>query len=165
MHTKGTSLSVASTYRMELGVETSNLTCDRGTGFGTQLDRSGENGKRATAGKLWAESSSLSHPCHKTDVYGSSHPLGAATRTALCWCERCGEAKSLLPLPGIELKLIGRYSIAKSTCKTHGERRAAYRILVVKPEGKRPLGRPRRRWEDNTKPDLQEVRYGCMDSG
>ena len=35
-----------------------------------------------------------------------------------------------------------------------------YRILVGKPEGKRPLGRPRRRWEDNIKMDLQEVGLG-----
>ena len=40
-----------------------------------------------------------------------------------------------------------------------GERRGVYRVLVVKHEGKRPLGRPRRRWEDNIKTDLQEV--GC----
>jgi len=44
-----------------------------------------------------------------------------------------------------------------------GERRGVYMILVGKPEGKRPLGRPRRRWEDNIKMDLQEVRCGCMD--
>jgi hypothetical protein len=37
-----------------------------------------------------------------------------------------------------------------------GERRGVYRILVGKPEGKRPLGRPRRRWEDNIKLDLRE---------
>jgi hypothetical protein len=36
-------------------------------------------------------------------------------------------------------------------------------ILVVKPEGNRPLGRPRRRWEDNIKFDLQEVGCGAMD--
>jgi len=40
-----------------------------------------------------------------------------------------------------------------------GERRGVYRVLVWKPEGKRPLGRIRRRWEDNIKMDLQEV--GC----
>jgi hypothetical protein len=40
-----------------------------------------------------------------------------------------------------------------------GERRSAYRKLVGKPEGKRPLGRPRRTWENNIKMDLQEV--GC----
>jgi hypothetical protein len=38
-----------------------------------------------------------------------------------------------------------------------GEKRGAYRILVGRPEGRRPLGRPRRRWEDNIKIDLQEV--------
>jgi hypothetical protein len=40
------------------------------------------------------------------------------------------------------------------------ERRGVYRVLVGKPEGKRPLGRPRRRWEDNIKMDLQEVEFG-----
>jgi len=39
------------------------------------------------------------------------------------------------------------------------ERRGVYRVLVGKPEGKRPLGRPRRRWENNIKMDLQKV--GC----
>jgi len=43
-----------------------------------------------------------------------------------------------------------------------GERRGVYRILVGKPEGKRPLWRPRRRWEDNIKMDLQEVGCGGM---
>jgi len=38
-----------------------------------------------------------------------------------------------------------------------------YRVLVEKPEGKRPLGRPRRRWEDNIKMDLQEVVCEGMD--
>jgi hypothetical protein len=41
-----------------------------------------------------------------------------------------------------------------------GEDRCVYRVLVGKPEGKRPLGRPRRRWEDNIKMDLQEVGRG-----
>ena len=38
-----------------------------------------------------------------------------------------------------------------------------YTVLVGKPEGKRPLERPRRRWEDNIKMDLQEVEGGCWD--
>ena len=38
-----------------------------------------------------------------------------------------------------------------------------YRVLVGKPEGQRPLGRPKRRWEDNIKMDLQEVGWGCVD--
>jgi len=45
-------------------------------------------------------------------------------------------------------------------CSAYGDRRGLYRVLVGKPEGKRPLARPRRRWEDNIKMDLQEV--GCV---
>ena len=47
-----------------------------------------------------------------------------------------------------------------------GEGRGVHRILVGKPEGKRPLGRPKRRWEDNIKTNLQEVGGGygdCME--
>jgi len=44
-----------------------------------------------------------------------------------------------------------------------GYRRGVYRVLVGKPEGKRPLGRPWRRWEDNIKIDLQELGCGGMD--
>jgi len=44
-----------------------------------------------------------------------------------------------------------------------GERRGVYRVLVRKLEGKRPLGRPRRRWEDNIKMDLQEVLCAGVD--
>jgi hypothetical protein len=40
------------------------------------------------------------------------------------------------------------------------ERRGVYRVLVGKPEGRRPLERPRRRWEDNIKMDLREVGWG-----
>ena len=48
-------------------------------------------------------------------------------------------------------------------CSTYGERRAVYRVLVGKVEGWRPLERPRRRWADNIKMDLQEVGCGGMD--
>ena len=41
-----------------------------------------------------------------------------------------------------------------------GERRGVYRVLLGKPEGKTPIGRPRHRWEDNIKMDLQEVVWG-----
>ena len=44
-----------------------------------------------------------------------------------------------------------------------GEERGVHRVLVGKPEGKRPLGRPRCRWEDNIKTDLQEVGEGGGD--
>jgi hypothetical protein len=43
------------------------------------------------------------------------------------------------------------------TCGTHGEGRRVYRFLVGSPEGKRPLVRPRRRWEDNIKMDVREI--------
>jgi hypothetical protein len=41
-----------------------------------------------------------------------------------------------------------------------GEVRKVYRVLVEKPEGKRPLGRPRRRWEDGIRMDLKEIGWG-----
>jgi hypothetical protein len=44
-----------------------------------------------------------------------------------------------------------------------GEERGVYRVLVGKPEGRRTLGRPRRRWVDNIRMDLQEVGCGYMD--
>jgi hypothetical protein len=44
-----------------------------------------------------------------------------------------------------------------------GERRGIFRVLVGKPEGKRPLGRPGHRWEVNSKMDIQEVGCGGMD--
>jgi len=47
-------------------------------------------------------------------------------------------------------------------CSTYGERRGVYTVLVGKLEGKRPLRRPRRRWKDNIKMDLQEMECGGM---
>jgi hypothetical protein len=44
-----------------------------------------------------------------------------------------------------------------------GEERGVYRVLVGKPKGKRPLGRPRRRWVGNIRMDLQEVGFGYVD--
>ena len=52
---------------------------------------------------------------------------------------------------------MGRVSCA------YGDRKVVCMVLVRKPEGKRPLERPRRRWEDNIKMDLQEVGKGCGD--
>jgi hypothetical protein len=43
------------------------------------------------------------------------------------------------------------------------EERKVYKVLVGKPEGKRPLGRPRRRWEDGIRMDLREIGLGCVD--
>jgi len=51
--------------------------------------------------------------------------------------------------------------VVGEACSTYGESRVVYRMLVGKPEGTRPLGRPRSRWEDNIKLDFQEL--GCED--
>jgi hypothetical protein len=48
-------------------------------------------------------------------------------------------------------------------CSTHGNKRTAYRILVGKPKGKRPLETPRRKWEDAIEMDLREIGWGGMD--
>jgi hypothetical protein len=48
-------------------------------------------------------------------------------------------------------------------CSEDGEERGVYRVLVEKYEGMRPMGRPRARWEDNIRLDLQELRCGGMD--
>jgi hypothetical protein len=48
-------------------------------------------------------------------------------------------------------------------CSTYGETRGVYSVWVGKPEGKRPLGKPRLRWEDNIKMCLQEVGCGVVD--
>jgi hypothetical protein len=48
-------------------------------------------------------------------------------------------------------------------CSIYWENRKAYRVLVGKPEGKRPLGRARRKWEENIKIDLTEIGCGGMD--
>ena len=50
-----------------------------------------------------------------------------------------------------------------AACGTYGEGIVVHRVLVGRPEGKRPLGRPRRRREDNIKMDIQEVGGGCGD--
>jgi hypothetical protein len=49
------------------------------------------------------------------------------------------------------------------TCSTNGKKRSAYRILVGKPEGKRPLRRERRRWVHNIKMDPSEIGWGSVD--
>jgi hypothetical protein len=47
-------------------------------------------------------------------------------------------------------------------CGTHGKERNLYMVLMGKPEGKRPLGRPRRRWEDEIRMDLREIGWGSV---
>ena len=63
------------------------------------------------------------------------------------------------------MSIISRHFVVRSAghVAITGEKRGVYRVLVRKSEGKRPLGRSRRRWEDNIKMDLQEVGFGGMD--
>ena len=73
------------------------------------------------------------------------------------------ELNDLYSLPNIVPVIKSRRMRWAAHVARMGERRGVYRVLVGKPEGKRPLGRPRRRWEDNIKMDLQEVGCGGMD--
>jgi len=72
------------------------------------------------------------------------------------------ERNDLYPSPNI-VRVIKIENEMGGACSAHGGRKGAYRVLVGKPEGKTPLGRPRLRWEDNIKIDLQEVGCGVMD--
>ena len=73
------------------------------------------------------------------------------------------ELNSLYSSPNIVWVIKSRRirRVGHVTCMEEG--RSVHKILVGKPEGKRPLGRPRRRWEDNIKMELQEVGRGCGD--
>jgi hypothetical protein len=66
-------------------------------------------------------------------------------------------AKSGTHIPVTLTQLLSPSHIARM-----GER-SAHRVLVEKPKGRRPIGRPRHRWEDNIKTELQEVGWGSMD--
>ena len=72
------------------------------------------------------------------------------------------ELSDLYSLPNIVRVVKSRMRWAGHVARM-GEGRSVHRVLVGKPEGKRPLGRPRRRWEDNIKMDLQEMAGSCGD--
>jgi hypothetical protein len=72
--------------------------------------------------------------------------------------EACFELAAIEITPGVRVTKSGRVRWAGHVARM-GERRRVHRVLVGKPERKRLLGRPRRKWEDNIKMDLQEV--GC----
>ena len=70
------------------------------------------------------------------------------------------ELKGLYSSPNIVRVIKSRRMRWAGHVARMGQGRGVYRVLVGKPEGKRPLGRPRRRWEDNIRMDLQEVGLG-----
>jgi hypothetical protein len=73
------------------------------------------------------------------------------------------ELNGLYSLPNIVRVIESRRMRWAGYVTRMGEGRGVYRVLVGKPEGKRPLGRPRRRWDDNIRMDLQEEGSGCED--
>ena len=79
------------------------------------------------------------------------------------WRKLYNELKGLYSSPNIVRVIKSRRMRWAGHVACMGEGRGVYRVLVGKPEGKRPLGRPRRRWEDNIRTDLQEVGLGYED--
>jgi hypothetical protein len=73
------------------------------------------------------------------------------------------ELSDLYSLPNIVRVVKSRKMRWAGHMARMGEGRGVYRVLVGKPEGKRPLGRPRRRWEDNIKMDIEEMGGVCAD--
>jgi hypothetical protein len=73
------------------------------------------------------------------------------------------ELHNLYSSPNINRMIKSRRIRLAGHVERIGEKRNAYGILVGKPEGKRPLGRPRRRWVDNIKMDLRAIGWGGMD--
>jgi hypothetical protein len=93
-------------------------------------------------------------------IFGPKRDLVTGERRKL----HKGELNDLYFLPNIVREVNSRRIRLTVHVARMGEGRGMYRVLVGKPEGKRPLGRPRRRWEDNIKMELQEVGCGSMDS-
>ena len=73
------------------------------------------------------------------------------------------ELRDLYFLPSITWVVKSRRMRWAGHVACMGEGRGVHRVVVGKPEGKSPLGRPRRRWENNIKMDLQDVGWGGMD--
>jgi hypothetical protein len=73
------------------------------------------------------------------------------------------ELRNLLSSPSIIRIIKSRRNKWAAYAARMGENRNAYKLLVGKPEGKRPLGRPRRRWVDNIRMNLGEVEWGDVD--
>jgi hypothetical protein len=74
-----------------------------------------------------------------------------------------GKLHNLYSFPSIIIMIKSRRMRLAGHAARMGEKRNTYRILVGKPEGKRPLGRPKRRWVDNIKMDLREIGWDGMD--
>ena len=102
--------------------------------------------------------------CQKDD-FRTVFQHGNLSVRDLMWTKIIYESASfnLYSLPNIVRVIKSRWMRWAGHVARMGERRGAYRVLVGKRKGKRSLGRPRRRWEDNIKMDRQEVGCGGMD--
>jgi hypothetical protein len=79
------------------------------------------------------------------------------------WRRLCNEVYDQYFSPSNILVIKSRRMRLAGHVACMGERRSAYRVLVGRPEGRRPLGRPWHRWEGNIKMDLQDLGWGSMD--
>jgi hypothetical protein len=86
---------------------------------------------------------------------GSTQPLTEMSTRRIFLGVKCGRSVSLTTLPPSCAVVTNSGNL--NFLEPSGPLQAWFLVLVGKPEGKRPLGRPRRRWEDNNKMDLQEV--------
>ena len=99
-------------------------------------------------------------PGLKRPGHGVDHPPPYSAEVMEIVELRNEELNDLYSLPNIVRVVKSRRMRWAGHVVRMGEDRGVHRVLVGKPEGKRPLGRPRRRWEDNIKMDLQEVGGG-----
>ncbi|KAJ4432674.1 hypothetical protein ANN_21297 [Periplaneta americana] len=119
--------------------------------------------KKITNNEKALEASYLVH--HYLALADKPHTLAETVmKPLLVKVVKCMVDEKLQTCPyQITLRIIDPESIKRWHVARKGESRNAYRVLVGRPEGKRPLGRPRRRWEDNIKMDLREVGYDDRD--
>ena len=96
----------------------------------------------------------------RTTCSSTKNSASFSHRNLSCYNE---ELSDLYSLPNVVRVVKSRRMRWAGQVARMGEGRGVHRVLVGKPEGKRPLGRPRRRWEDNIKMYLQEVGGRCED--
>jgi hypothetical protein len=100
---------------------------------------------------------------HSDSLFIAGYHGFRRTVTILLIIDIFEELHNLCSSPSIIIMIKSRRMRWAGHVARMGEKRNAYRILVGKPEGKRPLGRPRRRWAYNSKMDLREIGCGGMD--
>jgi len=125
--------------------------------------------------ELWFDSKQVQgiFPFPKDQTVSGAHPPSYSIRTqqyigtVILYIESRGSHNEELNDLYSSSNIVGVIKSRRMRWTGHvarmGEERGVYRVLLGKPEGRRPLGRPRRRWVDNIRMDLQEVGCGYMD--